>query len=275
MYDCTIAGGKTFWFAKLDKGVGRALRDTGEFAALETELLVRLHQSKSTEAFVDVGANVGSISVPFAGRLPQTPVFAYDAHPQLHGLLMCNIVVNGLQNIVGRHCAIGDFDGVADFPTPNLNENRNFGATGFNTTDSMTSPVLMRKLDTLLSDQRVGTIKIDVEGFEGRVFAGAEQVILRDRPAVLFEANIGYANSDNARWFLQRDYHLYWFYAPTFGAGNEKQASVNPSLPGDMNILAMPNDKPPPFKLPRLVDPDIQPPVSFKDHPYLLPLRRL
>jgi hypothetical protein len=131
MYDCTRAGGRTFWFATLDTGVGLSLRNTGEFAAIEVELLIELHRSRSCDAFIDVGANIGSIALPIEAALPETKVFAFDAHPELHGLLMTNIVCNAAVNIIGRHCAIGDYDGVAEFPTPALNQRGNFGASGF------------------------------------------------------------------------------------------------------------------------------------------------
>jgi hypothetical protein len=131
----------------------------------------------------------------------------------------------------------------------------------------------MLKLDTLMQNQTIGTIKVDVEGFEAQVFSGAERVILRDRPQVLFEVNKGCANEENMHRFLNRGYHLYWFYAPTFGSKNEKLAQVNRGFPGDMYIVALPEERPPPFKLPKIVDTSKPPPLEMQHHPYLIPLR--
>jgi hypothetical protein len=47
-----------------------------------------------------------------------------------------------------------------------------------------------RRLDSLLGDvlrDRVGVMKIDVEGFELQVVRGARELIRRDRPAIVFE----------------------------------------------------------------------------------------
>ena len=79
-----------FWFAKLDRGVDSGLRNAGEFAGLEVDMLVKLHQRRVGHAYVDVGANIGAIALPFARQLPHTTIFAFEAHPVLHGLLMTN-----------------------------------------------------------------------------------------------------------------------------------------------------------------------------------------
>ena len=273
MFDCSVSGSLVMWFPEQDHGIGKHLKDAGEFAKLETEVLVKLHEHRNQDAFVDVGANIGTIALNFARQCTSTPVYAYEAQPVIHGLLMTNIITNLLTNVQARHMAIGDFDGETDFPVPSLLAPRNFGATGMDAAVDRNETVLMRKLDTLFPTQTIGTIKIDVEGFESKVLAGAEKVILRDRPSVLFEANPGYTNADNAQWFLDRGYRLFWLHVPNYGFGNYKRAAFDRGLPGDMNLVALPVDRPPPISMPRLNDPAEAAPMGFDEHPYLAPLR--
>ncbi|MDX2307885.1 MAG: FkbM family methyltransferase [Hyphomicrobium sp.] len=255
MLDVTEAYGLSFWFPARDDGVGSSLRSAGEFAKPEVDLLTRLHEPHASDAYVDIGANIGAIALPIAARFRKTPIFAYEAHPGLHTVLSANIVGNKLWNVRALHCAVGDRDGEVSFPAPPLAGAQNFGATGFGMASDVTATVLMRRLDTLLGSQKVATIKIDVEGFEAQVLNGAEETISRDKPAILFEAKKGPATVENARWFLTRGYALYWFFAPFVTPKNEKGAATEANLRGDINLLALPEGRDPPAPLPRLSDP--------------------
>jgi FkbM family methyltransferase len=255
MIDRTMAGGLSFWFPANDEGVGSSLRSAGEFARPEVDLLVALHAQNPGLTFVDIGANIGAIALPVAARLPNTPVFACEAHPELHALLCANTVANRLTSVQALHAAVSDKDGITDFPAPPLGEARNFGATGFGSETKTFARVLLTTLDRLCATTTVGTIKINVEGHEPHGLAGGEKLIGRDRPAILFEAKAGPVTTANAAWLLERAYALYWFFAPFVTPHNVKRAPVARALRGDINILALPEGRPPPWPLPRLQSP--------------------
>lgn len=252
MIDRTLAGELSFWFPAGDDGVGSSLRSAGEFAQPEIDLLVALHAQTPSLTFADIGANIGAIALPCAFRLTQSPIVACEAHPELHALLCANTVANRLSHVRALHCAVSDKEGVADFPAPSLAEQRNFGATGFGAETKTYARVLVTSLDRLLGASPAGTIKIDVEGHEPHVLAGAEKLIARDRPAILFEAKAGPITTANAAWFLERGYHLYWFFAPFVTPNNAKRFPVGRALRGDINLLALPEGRLPPWPLPRL-----------------------
>ncbi|MGQ0672201.1 MAG: FkbM family methyltransferase [Hyphomicrobium sp.] len=214
MLDRTMTGGLSFWIPARDDGVGSSLRRAGEFARPEVDLLLALHESRTDLGFVDVGANIGAIALPFSARSPETPVIACEAHPALHAILCANVIANGLARISALNCAVSDREGIARFPAPPIDSARNFGATGFSSAGDETAPVMMTTLDTLTQHRPIGTLKIDVEGHEAKVLSGASETIARDRPAVLFEAKTGAATTANTDWFLSRGYALYWFFAP-------------------------------------------------------------
>ena len=255
MLDRTIGNGLTFWFPAGDEGVGSTLRNAGEYARPEIDLLLALHAATPDRMFVDVGANIGSIALPFAARFPTAPVIACEAHPGLHALLCANAISNNLSHVRALHCAVSDKEGVIDFPAPPLNEKRNFSATGLGLSTETTARVLLTTLDWLCAPHPAGTIKIDVEGHEPFVLAGAEKMILRDRPVVFFEAKTGPVTTANAAWFLERGYALYWFFAPYVTPMNPKRLPVDQSLRGDINLLALPQERPPPWPMPRLAAP--------------------
>ncbi|MGH7092109.1 MAG: FkbM family methyltransferase, partial [Stellaceae bacterium] len=53
------------------------------------------------------------------------------------------------------------------------------------------TPVILRRLDTIVAEARLARldlVKIDVEGHERAVLAGAEAVLRRFRPAIVFES---------------------------------------------------------------------------------------
>ncbi len=255
MLDRTMGNGLTFWFPAKDEGVGRSLRTSGEFARPEIDLLIALHAAVPDRTFVDVGANVGAITLPVAARLPSAPVIACEAHPELHMLLAANAVANNLDRVRALNCAISDKEGTVDFPAPPLSQTRNFGATGLGLTTETTARVLLTTLDRLCASHPAGTIKIDVEGHEPYVLAGAEKMIQRDRPAVFFEAKAGPVTTASAAWLLERGYVLYWFFAPFVTPVNAKHAPVESSVTGDINLLALPEGRLPPWSLPRLANP--------------------
>ncbi len=51
--------------------------------------------------------------------------------------------------------------------------------------------VELKKLDTFISESKIDFIKIDVEGAELQVLQGAEELLKKDKPAILFECGKG------------------------------------------------------------------------------------
>ncbi|WP_207477561.1 FkbM family methyltransferase [Arenibaculum pallidiluteum] len=136
--------------------------------------------------FVDAGANMGYYSV-IAGRVVGASGFvhAFEPNPRLHELLAKNLSINGL---AGRAhaCALGSRPGRARLWT-----SRNAAGGGYITNDPAADAtasglvpveVEVRTLDGALAEvPEVHVMKIDVEGFEPEVLAGARATIERSR----------------------------------------------------------------------------------------------
>ena len=143
-----------------------------------------LHFLRPDDRVVDIGANIGSYSILSA--LTGAQVSAFEPISQTFETLALNIAVNGYGGrIQARQAAIGRETGVIKFTTGL--DTMNHVATSAEAGPITEVPVL--RLDEAVSDPPV-LIKIDVEGFETDVIAGAEQTLAHpDLQVVLMELN--------------------------------------------------------------------------------------
>jgi FkbM family methyltransferase len=174
MIDQTRANGISFLFPARDSTVGKCLRDHGEFCRAELQFL--LDHAGEPGLLLDVGANVGSIALPFARQRPTWKVLAIEAHRGIAGLLAANAINNRLWNVDALHAAAGPERRLAEFPVPPLDGSRNFGMTGFGTEGVPFETVQMMPLD-IVAAKNPCLIKIDVEGFETEVLKGARDLL--------------------------------------------------------------------------------------------------
>jgi FkbM family methyltransferase len=141
--------------------------------------------------FVDVGANVGYYSLLAASRVgPEGRIFALEPSPVAAGRLKATVQENRLENVRVVQA------GLSDRPAESLL----FLPPGDNHTPSMLGgdgcssvPVFVRTLDDCLAEwqlDRIDLLKVDVEGYEPRVFAGGEQALVQGQiRAILCEFN--------------------------------------------------------------------------------------
>ncbi len=268
MIDITSAYGLEFLFPARDKIVGASLRNAGEFARPEMEIMARL-LAANPGTYIDVGGNIGSMALPIAALNPTSRVIAIEANRHLAGILAANALNNRLHNVEVHHAAAGRSAGLIDFPAPALNSDLNFGALGVDVPleQEAFEQVRLCTLDAIApADTRV--IKIDVEGFEPEVLAGAERLIAaREASWVIEHKGDDKAHQVAAR-FLDAGYTLYWLFAPFLTPRAAKQPGNRPQISGDTNILAMPAGEPP-VAMQRLATATDVRPSSLDGYPYL------
>lgn len=137
---------------------------------------------------VDVGASFGYFTV-LAGRAvgPSGRVVACEPGPQNQTVLLLNVVTNGLRNVEIQPVAVSDATGALLYSQSGANgavSPFDGDASGLGSNDLVPA----RTLDDILGERpRLDVIKIDVEGAEGLVFAGADATLRRHRPAIFFE----------------------------------------------------------------------------------------
>jgi FkbM family methyltransferase len=146
-----------------------------------------LHALRREELFVDIGANVGSYSVLAAGVVG-APVLAFEPAPRAYAALMDNLRLNGLESCVeARRQGVGAQQGTLRF-TAGLDTVNHVVSTTEGTSAAIEVPIVT--LDATLESARPCMIKVDVEGYETAVVAGAQRTLHSPGvAAVLMELN--------------------------------------------------------------------------------------
>ncbi|MDJ0450226.1 FkbM family methyltransferase [Methylocystis sp. JR02] len=129
--------------------------------------------------FIDAGANVGFVSIPLAASRPDLNIICIEPVPHNVEALRANVATNGLDNITVIHAAVSDAPGAVSM-----------------TSEGPWSTVTANgsvKVDCITLDQfaelNISGIKIDVEGHEPYVLAGAG-CVLSKRPLAYMEFNL-------------------------------------------------------------------------------------
>ena len=133
-----------------------------------------LHFLRPGDRFVDVGANAGSYTVLAAGAVGATTI-AIEPVPTTFERLLDNVHVNRLTGLVSCvNCGAGEIAGELRF-TAGADTMNHALAPHESTSNSVVVPV--RRLDDLVPTDRPVLIKLDVEGFEAAVVAGARELL--------------------------------------------------------------------------------------------------
>ena len=144
--------------------------------------------------FIDIGANEGFYTIYAARRVAREGrVIAMEPSPRELHRLQQNIAINRLENVVVDRRAVGRQRGtatlhVADAEHNGQNTLGDFGHNGVTAIEHI--QVNLVDLDSLVAEHalaRVDVVKMDVEGSELEVLSGAEDVLHKFRPIILFE----------------------------------------------------------------------------------------
>lgn len=136
---------------------------------------------------MDVGANIGCTAILLAQLGAQ--VVAFEPTPHTFSSLTRNIDQSGLRNIRCHNYALGSTEGGAKVTYSDSDRSGAFvGEPGV----GQTADIEVKRLDdvfAILEIPRVDFIKLDVEGFEGKVIEGGWNVISSHRPVIQMELN--------------------------------------------------------------------------------------
>lgn len=166
------------------------------------DMICQLLDERPKGCAVDVGANFGCWTLPLAKHAHS--VVAIEPQPGVFALLDESCAMNGLTNVMRLRLAAGDSDGKIDIPLLDAEHDANFGGVSLaiphhEQPDAPMVSVRIARLDDLVQGERTSFIKVDVEGFEAKVIAGAEDLIRRCKPVLFVEMDHKLTNSESLR----------------------------------------------------------------------------
>ncbi len=179
--------GCTYKIPNIIENVGFDIYVDGMFEQETIELIIK--KLPPGGVLVDMGANIGSISLPVCKQRPDIKAICIEAAEKVYQYLEFNVKLNELSNCTIIHKALTDTDGaVVNFFSPDEKFGKGSLSSVFTKNAKQVETI---RLDTLLRQQGIGKvdfIKADIEGYEYHAFKGAEKLLSADHaPDILFE----------------------------------------------------------------------------------------
>lgn len=142
---------------------------------------------------LDIGANLGIMTVHLANKLPNTTIHAFEPMPANLSVLKRIIAKFKLKTTKIHEVALGDESGTAKMVLPvngqtvmqGLSHIKHETITEWN--EGSEVDVRLDKLDNILNGQPIQAIKIDVENFEYFALKGANRIIESNKPIIYAE----------------------------------------------------------------------------------------
>lgn len=180
-------------------------------------------KNKKASIFVDIGSNIGLISLYVLSKLPNLKIYAFEPGLFQNFLFRITIIANQIaKRIELYNKAIDITPGIKKFV---IHNDVNNSGDGFINTERC-GPVKMIDIETTTLDiwwnynrkPFVDVIKIDTEGAELWILEGGKECIKACKPTIFLEIsslnlkNYPYKHMDIFDWFVSHDFELYTIY---------------------------------------------------------------
>lgn len=221
--DILVAGRHgTFLVNRYDAFLGGSLLKYGEYSEEEARFLAGVIPQGGT--VIEVGANIGLLTIPIAKAVGTSGVVvAVEPQPAIYRYLLANVARNGLGSIVETvNAGCGRERGTLFVPEIDYGVRvaRNSGAVSL-TAEKTGIPVDIVTVDEIAEGRpRVDMIKVDVEGMEEEVLAGATETITRHRPLLYVENDRAAKSRSLIESILAHSYRLWWHGPALFNPEN-------------------------------------------------------
>jgi len=146
---------------------------------------------------LDIGANIGVMTVQLARRLPKSQIYSFEPMPNNIRALKKVIGFYKLTNVKVVESALGDETGEIKMVLPVINNTKMQGLShvveadnnaDWNTGELFTVPVItLDSMAELQGNTRITAIKIDVENFEYYVLKGGVELLKKHKPVIYCE----------------------------------------------------------------------------------------
>lgn len=142
---------------------------------------------------LDIGANLGIMTVHLAQKLPNSMIHAFEPMPDNRAIFKKIVRKYALKNVHFHEFALGDVDGNVQMILPEkdgakmqgLSHVKHESITEWNEGEEFEVPI--KRLDQLFYDEKIQGIKMDVENFEYFVLNGAKELLAKYHPIIYTE----------------------------------------------------------------------------------------
>lgn len=185
----------------------------------ELNMVDNILDKLSARSFVDIGANIGYISMYHAKKYNKIKFYAFEPVKATFDILSKNVSANAMDNIFLYNIGISNEKKEAElyyYPEGSGNTSlKNLSGRE----DVVPVPAMLDTLDNVLGNiaerEKVDFIKCDVEGAEYFALSGAENILKTETPVVFVEllrkwsARFGYIPNDVIKYMCSFGYSCF------------------------------------------------------------------
>lgn len=219
----------------------------GEWCELEVALFSQLLGPGSN--VVEVGAHIGLHTIALSKLAPAGRIVCFEPQRPLFQMLCANAALNDRMNIEAQRAAVGRESGVARIEEGDYDIPWNYSAFslkgGFSAEQPYPGETRHESVPVMTLDQAcegfdsLSIIKVDAEGMELDVLAGAGKTIDRLSPALFVENNQAASGDSLIEAISDLGYECFWYCVSRYRDGNFN--GVPWVVPGnDVNMICLP-----------------------------------
>ncbi|MGI9375043.1 MAG: FkbM family methyltransferase [Tsuneonella suprasediminis] len=226
-------------YNKNDLYIGRSLELYGEYSFGEYALFSQIVTPEMV--VVEIGANIGSLTVGLAQLANQGAVYAFEPQRIVFQTLCANIALNSLINVFAYQYAVGSRNGSTEVPALDPHVQNNFGGLEL-APGKRGESVPLTTIDRM-NFQRLDFLKMDIEGMECEALKGATKTIRRFRPIIYVEADRQERFAELYTILSGHRYRMYWSLVNLYRPDNFRGVAENIFQISSKNLLCIPEER--------------------------------
>ena len=181
------------------QGISGVIKAHGSYEPNLKVISSAILNSTQGNLILDIGANLGSYSIPLANDFPQKTFILFEPQRLIYYQLCGNIFLNGLNNASALNFGLGKIQTSFEINVPDYQNDHNIGAFSLNpemqknlrggySLAGALEIIQVKALDSM-NYENIALIKIDVEGMEHDVLIGGVGSLVRNLyPPIIYEA---------------------------------------------------------------------------------------
>lgn len=230
-----------------DNGVERCLYETGIYERGTLNFITKF--LKVGDTFVDVGANIGLMSIFARETVGETgKIWAFEANTSTFKILEKNLELNNFTDVLCFECGLGA-KREKKMLYDNWEINRGAASTVIHGSGASAFEISILTLDEISLQQGIKPtmIKIDVEGMEEEVLIGAHNIIQKHRPFLIVEFSSERGENSRKKVYTKItslvNYTIFKLQGTKERSSKLLKINSFQDLPVDDNVFCIPNEK--------------------------------